>query len=624
MHLVGARPDATATGVDELPGKVNDLRGSDPAAWRRGIPTYGKVKYDGVYPGIDLVYYGRHGQLEYDFVVAPGADPRVIGFVVEGPDGVAVDGEGDLVMRVGREPVLRLRKPVVYQDAGGDRREIAGRYVVTNGRKVSFDLAAYDVTRPLVIDPVFAFSTLLGGGNDAGYAVAVDRAGNAYVTGAVNSGDFPVVKPRQRASGGATDAFVAKLGADGRLLYSTYLGGGSYDVGYAIAVDGGGHAHVAGDTRSSDFPLVNPVQRTLGGSADAFVAKLSPDGSRLVYSTLYGGASGERAQGIAIDPPGHAYVVGFTNSANFPLVNPFLNVYDRSSPSTGFVLKLNAGGTSVVYATYLGGKGPAPTVGTAIAADAGGHAYVTGYTNAPDFPAVKAIQPFGGANNPLGGQTDVFVTKLNPSGSALVYSTFLGGPADDEGRGIAVDAQGHAYVTGHAESLTFPVTPGAFRTSCTPKSSQIPIGPVCSGGDAFVAKLSVDGASLVYSTYLNSDDHEVGQAIAIDADGSAYVAGLTNSRRFPLASAPQATYGGGQFDGFVVKLDPRGSALTYATYLGGSDRDAAYGIAVDTERNAYVTGFTDSADFPTRDAARAGSPTGRRAFVVKISGHAGK
>lgn len=624
MNLLGASPVSTPSGLDALPGKVNFLRGNRPAAWRSGIPTYGKAKYDDVYPGVDLVYYGSQGHLEYDFIVAPHVDPGVIVLAIDGTEGATIDGGGDLVMRAG-EAVLRLAKPVVYQDVDGIRREIAGRYVVEEaGRRVRFKVAAYDVTRPLVIDPVFLFSTVLGGSaDDAGYAIAVDRAGNAYVTGAVNSSDFPLTKPAQRASAGSTDAFVAKLSRDGQVLYATYLGGSGSDVGYAIAVDAAGYAYIAGDTRSADFPVVNPVQRGLGGSADAFVAKLSPDGSQLVYATYFGGAAGERAQGIAVDPVGNAYVVGFTNSANFPLVNPFHNVYDRSAPATGFVMKLNAAGRAIVYSTYLGGKGPAPTIGTAIAVDPGGNAYVTGYTNAPDFPILNPIQPFGGANNPLGGQTDVFVTKLNPDGSGLSYSTFLGGPADDEGRGIAVDAEGHAYVTGHTESLTFPTTPGAFRTSCVPRSSQIPIGPVCLGGDAFVAKLSRDGRSLVYSTYIAGSEHEVGQAIAVDADGNAYVAGVTNSKDFPTANAAQATYGGGQFDAFVVKLDPRGAALTWGTYLGGTGSEAAYGIAVDAERNVHVTGFTNSTDFSTRSPSRAAPAPAKKAFVVKIGERGG-
>lgn len=414
---------------------------------------------------------------------------------------------------------------------------------------------------------------------------------------------------------GSTDAFVARLSSDGsHLVYATYLGGGEADVGYGIAVDKAGNAYVTGDTRSVDFPLVAPWQKKLAGAADVFVAKLSNDGTQLIYSTYYGGSGGERGLGIAVDVAGNAYVTGYTNSLDFPVAAAFQKAFAGGN-ADAFVLKLDPAGSGPVFATYLGGGNDRPDIGTAIAADADGNAYVTGFTNSVDFPTLRPLQPFR-------GPTDGFVTKFNPSGSALLYSTHLGGTADDEAMGITIDAAGSAYVTGHTESLNFPTTPGAFRTGCVAVPVNIPIGKISSGGDAFVSKLSPDGASLVYSTYLSGKGFEVGRSIAVDSGGSAHVTGLTNSPDFPTVNAVQPIYGGGAYDAFVVKLNPAGTALTYATYLGSTGDDGGYGIALDAEGDAWIGGYTASANFPMRRPLRdalARAPSGDRdAFIAKI------
>jgi hypothetical protein len=616
MKLVDANPAPAKSGLEGLRSKVNYLLGNNSSQWRRNIATYAKVRYDNVYPGVDLVYYGNQRELEYDFIVAAGADPKAIKLSFDGADELVVDAQGDLILRSANGVVLQLRKPFVYQDTDDSRREISAAYVL-DGSQVGFQIGEYDTGKPLVIDPVLVYSTRLGGtGGDAGYAIALDSAGNAYVTGDTASTNFPGAKRLQRALRGTTDVFVAKLSADGsQLLYSTYLGGGDADVGYGIAVDAAGSAYITGDTRSTDFPLAKPWQPKLGGAADVFIAKLSADGSQLVYSTYFGGGGGERGLGIAVDGAGNAYVTGYTNSTDLPVVNAFQGAFAGGN-ADAFVLKLNPGGSGAVYATYLGGGNDRPDIGTSIAADDAGHAYVTGFTNSVDFPTVKPSQPFR-------GPTDVFVTKFNPSGSALVYSTHIGGTADDEAMGIAVDAAGSAYVTGHTESLNYPTTAGAFRTGCVAVPVDIPIGNICSGGDAFVSKLSPDGSALVYSTYLSGSRFEVARSIAVDAAGNAYVTGLTNSPDFPTANPVQDTFGGGGHDAFVVKLNPAGSALTYSTYLGGAGDDGAYGIAVDAAGDAWVTGYTTSPDFPRRRPLRNSSPESprgaRNAFVAKIS-----
>jgi hypothetical protein len=532
MKLRNANPAAKVTGEDELAGTSNYFIGNDPAKWRTNVPTYAKVKYEGIYPGIDLVYYGNQRQLEYDFIVAPGADPHRIAFAVRGAKRIRRDARGDLVltMKTG-EDEIRWHKPVVYQEKDGTRREIAASYAITAANRVTFELAKYDASRPLYIDPLI-YSTYLGGSwYDSGSAIAVDSAGNAYVTGVTNSTDFPTMNPLQPANGGGYDAFVAKINPAGSaLVYSTYLGGSGDDWGNGIAVDGAGNAYVVGQTASTDFPTVNPLQPANGGGYDAFVTKLNPTGSALVYSTYLGGSNGDGAYGIAVDSAANAYVTGITYSSDFPTKNPL----------QGF----------------------------------------------------ESIE-------------DVFVTKLNPAGSALVYSTYLGGSDSDLGNGIAVDNAGNAYVTGHTASTNFPTTPGAFQTTF--------------GGnvDAFVTKLNPAGSAMVYSTYLGGSDYDSGSGIAVDSAGNAYVVGVTASTDFPTMN-PFQRFNHGNGDAFVAKLTPSGSALVSSTYLGGGGDDTGLGIAVDSSRDAYVTGWTNSTNFPTKNPIQLYNAGYYDAFVAKI------
>jgi hypothetical protein len=619
MKIAGANPHPAKTGRQELPGKVNYFIGQDPQQWRTNVSTYARVEYQNVYPGVDLVYYGNQRQLEYDFVVAPGSDPRTIALDFEGAEELAIDGQGDLVMQAGGETALRLHKPSIYQEIDGARREIAGGYLL-NEHHVGFEIGSYDSSRPLVIDPVFVYSTHLGGGGgEAGWAIAADHAGNVYVTGDTNATAFPLSKkPLQKVYGGATDIFVTKLSPDGsKILYSTYLGGSDADVGYGIALDSQGNIYITGDTSSTDFPLVNPLQKKLAGAPDIFVAKLSADGARLLYSTYIGGSKGERGNGIAVDSQGNAIVAGYTNSTDFPTASPHQKEFAGGN-SDCIVFKLNPSGSAFVYSTYLGGGNDRPDIASAVAVDAAGNAYVTGFTNSRDFPSVNAIQPFA-------GPTDVFVTKFSGEGK-IVYSTHIGGNADDEAMSIAVDSAGSAYVTGETESLDFPTTPGAISRSCVAVSTRGPMQKICSGGDAFVSKISPDGSKLVYSTYINGTRFEVGRGIAVDATGNAYITGFTGSLNYPTEEPLQKTYGGGKFDAFVTKLNADGTKLLYSTYLGGSGNDGGYGIALDGSGNAYVTGYTESSDFPTYKPLKGASKAAegvRDVFVTKISDKGG-
>jgi len=603
MQLFGANPAPQVMGLEEQPGKANYFRGNDPQQWRTQVSTYAKVDYTAVYPGIDLVYYGQPRQLEYDFRVAPGADPTAITLGFEGVDHLAVDAQGDLMLFTAGGS-LRFQKPVIYQEGDGYRQAIAGGYVRKGPHQVGFHVAAYDPARTLVIDPVLSYSTYLGGsGDDEGWGIAVDTAGHAYVTGQTSSPDFPTATPLQPTLRGGTNAFVAKLTADGSaLVYATYLGGsGSDDEARGIAVDTAGNAYVTGYTTSSDFPIVNPLQPTLGGGLDAFVAKLNATGSALVYATYLGGSGGEQGKGIAVDTAGAAYVTGFTDSPDFPSMHPLQPALRGRSDV--FVAKLNTTGSALVYATYLGGSNDDGGFKNAIAVDTAGNAYVTGATLSPDFPTVHPLQPT------LRSAEDAFVAKLNATGSALVYSTYLGGSDYDEGIGIAVDAGGAAYVIGTTGSFDFPTVH--------------PLQPTLGGGgtNAFVAKLAANGSALVYSTYLGGSGFDVGVGIAVGAAGNAYVTGLANSPDFPIVHPLQPTLLSNSSNAFVAKLTVNGSALVYATYLGGSGGggDAGRSIAVDMADNAYVTGYTTSFDFPAVHPLQPAFMGLVNAFVAKVA-----
>jgi hypothetical protein len=623
LQLVGANAAPAVVGLDQQAGHSNYLLGNDPSQWHTDVPLFGRVAYQQVYPGIDVVFYSNdQQQLEYDFDLAPGADPSQIALRFTGAQGQAVDGQGDLVLHLAGGDVVQ-QAPVVYQEVGGVRSPVAGAYVVRGDGSVGVALGGHDRTQALVVDPALTYATYLGGNaSDRGQAIAVDANGNAYVTGTTSSNNFPTVNPLQaalHAGAPVADVFVAKLNAAGSaLVYSTYLGGSGGDVGYGIAVDGLGNAYVTGSTDSTDFPTANPLQATNHGvfNPNAFVAKLNAAGNALVYSTYLGGSGGDVGYGIAVDGAGNAYVTGSAFSTDFPTANP-LQASNHNAHGVGnaFVAKLNAAGSALVYATYLGGSGGSTggmspifsgDTGNGIAVDGAGNAYVTGETNSTNFPTTA-----GAFQTALNGFGDAFVTKLNVAGNALVYSTYLGGSrfGGESGNGIAVDGAGNAYVTGLTTSTDFP-TQNALQTQNR-----------AGGSTAFVAKLNAAGSALVYSTYLGGSGGESGNGIAVDGAGNAYVTGDTGSTDFPTASPVQATNHNahGVGNAFVAKLNAAGSALVYSTYLGGSGGDAGAGIAVDGFGNAYVTGTTRSTDFPTANPFQAAFGGGTEdAFVAKL------
>ena len=835
LTMIDANSQALAQGQDEMRGKVNYFIGNDPAEWRTNIPTYRRVNYTEVYPGVDMAYYGNQRQLEYDFVVAAGRDPSVIKFRIDGASRIALDKYGDLQLTL-EDGAVTLHKPVIYQlMVDGSRREVKGQYVV-KGRQIGFKVASFDSRKPLVIDPVLSYATLLGtGGSEQGNSIAVDSQGNAYITGFTNAGNFPTTAGAFQTSAGS-GAFVTKLDPTGStLIYSTYLAGSSSTIGNGIAVDAAGNAYVTGQTSAADFPIVNPLRggrnnllittdsggnwtpnnvgtqnraiqvlaidknspstiyagtglnggifkSTDGGAtwaalntgltnASCPAIVIDPSSSNILYASLIAqnfgsatgvyksvdggntwtniGFSGTQVSSLAIDPqnpltlyagttfglskstnggaswanantginfgnpgaitidpetPTTLYTVAggggvfkSTNgAANWSPVNNGLpstptsialaidptatstlyvgtaasgvfktsdggaswsavnngpslttanmgslaivptstatvfagtsdgrilkttnagaswsTVYttttntgiralaiDAGSPgkvvaavsSTGqtlnspdaFVTKLNPSGSALLYSTFIGGL--LSDQANAIAIDASGNAYIAGFTSSSDYPTANAFQP--SFNGPTGCSVsgDAFISKLNSSGSALSFSTYLGGAGCDTARGIALDNSGNVYVAGEAFSSNL-ATPGAFQTA------------PAAGRDAFAARFSTNGA-LGYFTYLGGTGDEIGYGIATDNLGNAYVTGLTTSSNFPTANPIQASNGGSAGDAFVTKINSTGSGLVYSTYLGGSNIDSGRGIAVDSGGSAYVSGVTNSSEFP--------------------------
>src|SRR6266550_2224627 len=617
MQIAGGDPHAQMVSNERLAGVSNYFSGQDPRNWQTNVPHYARVGYHDIYPGINLTFHGSEQQLEFDFVIAPGADPSPIGLRFDGAKRVATDAAGDLILGAAAGN-MRMHKPVAYQEDQSTRKLVEASFVVKQGTQVAFALGDYDHSRQLVIDPSIIYSTFLGGSlEDDGLAIAADASGNAYATGETVSANFPLAGTSfQSANGGSFDVFVTKLAPDGSsLVYSTYIGGSLNDSGNAIAVDGAGNAFIAGSTSSFDFPTtIGAFQQNFAGVSDAFVLELNSTGSSLIYSTMLGGSGNDVANGLAVDSLGSAYVVGVTASiTDFPTLAPIQG--SSGGSNSGFVTKLNTTGTALVYSTYLGGS--TGDFAAAIALDSSKNAFVTGGTLSPTFPTtLGAFQTQCGSDgNCNGGSYDAFVTAINAAGSNFIYSTFLGGSGADQGLGIAVDSAANAYVTGlTSSSINFPL--------------KAALQPAFGGGtqDAFVTALNPTGNALVYSTFLGGTLVDAGTGIALDGSKNAYVTGQTSSSDFPTTNPTQGAIGGGN-DGFVTEINASGSQRIFSTLLGGSQNENTLPgsggptgtIAVDSAGNIYVTGNTSSADFPTTAAAFGRNYVGNiDAFVAKI------
>jgi Beta-propeller repeat/Abnormal spindle-like microcephaly-assoc'd, ASPM-SPD-2-Hydin len=625
IKMIGANPKAQIDGADQLAGKTNYFIGKDPKKWRRNVPLYSQVRYRAVYPGIDLIYHGSsERQLEYDFVLAPKADPARIAIRFEGARRISLSPAGDVIIRLADGSEVIHRAPTIYQDHGATRTRIDGRFVMRAANEVGFELAKYDRDSSVDIDPALVYSTYLGGsGSDMGDAITVDSMGYAYVTGTTTSPNFPTMDAFQatnKAPTNYTNAFVTKLNTDGTgLVYSTYLGGSTNDAASGIAVDSMGYAYIAGTTDSTDFPTTSGAYQTSNNASNgtAFLTKLSTDGSSLVYSTYLGGNFLDGGAAVAVDSNQNAYVTGGTQSSDFP---------NTEGPTTGaFVTKFSTDGATLVYSTQLGG-GVGASGGSSIAVDSSFYAYITG-TALNGFPttpgAFQTSYPCA-----INGCVSSFVTKLMPDGSAPAFQTYLGGSGLDYNNGgdtansIAVDSMGFIYVAGTATSQDFPTTAGAFQT----------MNANSNGTNAFVTKIKADGSGLVYSSYLggfggNGYGGDGGRALAVDSNFSPLVTGVTNSSNsFPTTTG--ALYEADPTQdtcGFVTKFSPDFSTLEYSTYLCGDFFDTGLGIAVDSMNIAYITGVASSKDFPTTMGAfqttnnsMGYSTSGQNAFVTKL------
>lgn len=600
LRFLGANSNAEIQGLDLQRGHSNYLVGRQASQWHTQVPHFSRVIYRDLYPGIDLIFYAKSGQLEYDLVVSAGVNPNQIEMELKGGSHVRLSQPGDAeVATAGGQ--FRLLKPRVYQQDGDERKEISGRYILTAPNRLAIKVSHYNRNQKLVIDPAISYSSFLGGSSEeVAYGIAVDRDGNSYITGFTESIDFPA-STKNAMPAGVRHAFVAKLDPTGStLLYATYLDGSGMDIAYAVAVDSSNNAYITGSTTSGDFPTTSGAFRTAskGGLSDAFVAKLNASGDGLVYSTYLGGTLEDSGYGVALDSSNEAIIAGFTSSTDFPTAAAY-RTKNGGGLSDAFVTKLNASGTALIYSTYLGGAGEDVAYGVAV--DALGNAYVAGYEASTDFPVTP-----GAVQSKNAGGYDAFVTALNTSGAAL-YSTLLGGDKEDYAMSIAVDRDGSAYVTGYTASSGYPATSGAFQHT------------KANGYDAFLTKLTSTG-SLAYSTFLGASDDDFGLAIAVDSDAKAYVTGTTASTDFATTADAISAPAMGMFNVFVTRLSPDGSALDYSTYVGASGFAIGYALAIDTAGSAYVAGYTMSSDFPISTAAAQASFAGASdAFVMKIA-----
>ncbi|MCZ6820367.1 MAG: SBBP repeat-containing protein [Calditrichaeota bacterium] len=564
FKLLNSNPGAFF-GRNELACQSNYFIGQQREDWITGVPNYASVVQKNVYPGIDLIYYGRNGQLEFDFVVAGGGRPGDIRFKFDGAGRLALAANGDLIVQT---PAAELRQhaPHIYQEIAGILHPVAGGFVLAEDMSVQFEVGTYDATYPLVIDPVLSYSTYLGGSDsDFAKGIAVDSAGYLYVTGTILSPDFPVSDSYQPQHAGDFDVFIMKLEpATNTVIYSTFIGGAGGDSGNDIAVDRFGNVHITGNTNSVDFPVVNAVQpKYAGGPFDAFVAMLDPAGDSLVYSTYLGGDKDDIAHAIALDVKGRVYVAGTTGSIDFARVNPIQPLYGGGL-SDAFLTRFASGGSAIEYSTFVGSSGS--DTGADLTLDSSGNVYLTGTNSDGQF-----------------GGLDLYLVKVDTAGTAFIYATQSGTGSNDFGNGVAVDPSGNAYVTGTTI-----------------------VGPM-GGDDAFVIKFDASGEEILYAKFIGGSGAEVGNKIAVDKDGQATVVGRTGSDDFPLVNALQVTRGGG-FDAFVAKLDVAGSSFLFSTYLGGSGGNALAGtgdnpraVVMDGDGVIFIAGHTLSEDFPLQN-----------------------
>lgn len=609
LVFIGASADPSVEPVEQTLHRVNFFRGSDKSKWRSNIPTSRAIRYKNLYPGIQLKIYSKEQQLEYDWIVEPGADPAIIKWKYSGTQSSCIDGNGDIRIKVGKGYLVH-KAPVSFQVIDGRKRAVKSAFKKFADDTFGFTVDSYDKNVRLIIDPVvLAYSTYLGGSDGASAtSIVVDGSGCAYVTGNTTAPDFPLVNPLPDSQHkGGIDGFICKFSADGsQLLYSTYLGGSGYDYFVDIAVDSAGSAYVTGNTFSTDFPVKNAFQAAPSDdynyNGECFLARLSPDGGHLIYSTYLGGTEWDDAAGLVVDESGSAIVAGYTYSQDFPLKNPMkesINKYNRD----GFITKFSPMGDRLMFSTFFGGD--SSDIIADIALCAGDFLYITGDTSSHNFPLVNPLQGFS-------GYQDCFVSKLTSDGNELVFSTYLGGSGVEYSCGITADDEGYFYVTGSTDSINFPLE-NAFQDRL--KSD----GPIVEN-DCFVTKYAPDGSGMIYSTYLGGSGWDFPQSIAVDFGGSAVVAGHSASHDFPVMHALKAAPGNIYEDAFITRFSSHGKSLDYSTLMGGGNYEQCLGVALDSLGNIYMAGHTASPDYPVLNAFQGEKPAlyNHSAFVTKI------
>jgi hypothetical protein len=624
LSLIDSNQNAEIAGEDRQPGIVNYFIGNRPEKWRTKIPTYKRIRYKNIYPGIDLLYYGNQSRVEHDFIVAPGADPIKIELGVEGVDSLNINSNGDLILTKGKDAIC-FRAPKAYQESNGVRTSVTAGYVISNATHISFSISQYNRTLPLIIDPVLVYSTFLGGSmDDAAVAVQVDSSGNAYVAGYTDSVDFPGTLQNGPPPSGM-NTFVAKLDATGsNLIYADYIGGTGDDYAFAMVIDASGDALLTGNTGSTDFPTVEPYQAQNSGTESAFVTKISPDGSSLLYATYLGGTAASQGNAIGLDGSGNIYVAGSTYAIDFPTSNAYQTTVSPNQNGDygeyGFVAEFTPDGSSLIYSTYLAGNtnlpqscqagtcwpSPYNTV-TAMAVDANGDAYVAGSTNTYNFPVTDGA--YQTSNSTSWNQDVGFICKYTQSGT-IGYCTYYGALAGTSNylypSAIAVDSAGSPYVVGSTSPWNIPIT---TPNICGPQNGN------CDSG--FITKFDSAGAAVLYSTYLSSGIFAVPWSLFVDANGDAYVSSVAQTGWISLVD-PIESYAGGR-DLYIQEIDPTGGALIFSTFMGGSEDDYPGGIAVDSGGSIYLTGFTYSVDYPVTAGALQATLAGQmNVFVSKI------
>ncbi|MGL5346768.1 MAG: SBBP repeat-containing protein [Peptostreptococcaceae bacterium] len=600
-------------GVNEFDCKINYIKGNDENDWNLNVPIYEKIIYKDIYNGIDLVYYENQGKLEHDFVVSPNANINSIEISFDGADDISLDNDKNVLINI-KDHTIAMLRPKVYQYINDTEIEIDSSFLINNNN-VTFDISDYNKNEVLIIDPVLMYGSYIGGSNvDEGFGIDVDNNQIAYITGTTYSTDFPIKNAYQSALQGATDIFLVKidtrLNGTNSLLYSSYIGGDNSDTGISVAVDNNQHAYITGNTYSTNFPIKNAYQSSLEGINDAYLVKIDTvfsGASSLLYSTYLGGNDSDYGYGVAVDNSQIAYITGETLSPNFPTFNAYQNTLQGIR--NAFLVKINTnlvGVNSLLYSTYFGGIDS--VIGRDVAVDNNQNAYFVGRTDSINFPTKNSYQ------STLQGSVDAFLVKINTNLgglSSLIYSTYLGGNNYDAATSVSVDNNQNAYITGVTDSTNFP-TFNAYQN----------INP---GNDnAFLVKIDthLSGVdSLLYSTYLGGSNSDTGYGVSVDNIENAYITGITTSTNFPLKYPYQSTFQGTS-DAFLTKIDTKligSNSLVYSTYLGGNNSVTARDIAIDTNKNAYITGYTDSTNFPVRNAYQSTLQGATDAFIIKLN-----